>query len=69
MVIAQVNEVVDRLPRVDYPSDRVDFVIKVERHFYLEPLFTRDHAHGLVCSVNLLAQCQPAGISMRARWF
>jgi len=46
----------------------VDFVIKVERHFYLKPLFTRDHAHGLVCSVNLLAQCQPAGISMRARW-
>src|SRR5215467_4911475 len=56
IVIAQVNEVLDTLPRVDIPGDRVDFVIKVERQFYLEPLFTRDHAHGLVCSVNLRAE-------------
>jgi malonate decarboxylase alpha subunit len=45
IVIARVNEVVDELPRVDIPGDRVDFVIKAERHFYVEPLFTRDPAN------------------------
>lgn len=44
IVIAQVNEVVDKLPRVDIPADWVDFVIKAPRPFYLEPLFTRDPA-------------------------
>ena len=44
IVIAQVNEVVDRLPRVDIPGDWVDFVIQSPRPFYLEPLFTRDPA-------------------------
>src|SRR5271156_2194985 len=45
IVIAQVNEVVDKLPRVDIPGDQVDFVIKAERHFFVEPLFTRDPAN------------------------
>src|SRR5271155_5132860 len=45
IVIAQVNEVVEKLPRVDIPGDLVDFVIKAERHFYVEPLFTRDPAN------------------------
>jgi malonate decarboxylase alpha subunit len=45
IVIAQVNEIVDTLPRVDIPGDRVDFVIKADRHFYVEPLFTRDPAN------------------------
>jgi len=45
IVIAQVNEVVEKLPRVDIPGDQVDFVIKAERHFYVEPLFTRDPAN------------------------
>ncbi|MCL2699126.1 MAG: malonate decarboxylase subunit alpha [Defluviitaleaceae bacterium] len=42
VVIAQVNEVVDRLPRVDIPADWVDFVIESPSPFYVEPLFTRD---------------------------
>lgn len=44
IVIAQVNEVVDQLPRVDIPADWVDFVIQAPKPFYLEPLFTRDPA-------------------------
>ncbi|GGJ04843.1 malonate decarboxylase subunit alpha [Neoroseomonas lacus] len=44
IVIAQVNRIVDTLPRVDIPGDRVDFVIQVDRPFYVEPLFTRDPA-------------------------
>ena len=44
IVIAQVNEVVDRLPRVDIPSDWVDFFVKAPSPHYLEPLFTRDPA-------------------------
>jgi len=45
IVVAQVNEVVEKLPRVDIPGDRVDFVIKSEQPFFLEPLFTRDPAN------------------------
>ncbi len=44
IVIAQVNEVADRVPRVDIPGDQVDFVIKSDKGFYVEPLFTRDPA-------------------------
>ncbi len=44
IVVAQVNEVVDKLPRVDIPADWVDFIVKAPRPFYLEPLFTRDPA-------------------------
>ena len=44
IVIAQVNQIVDQLPRVDIPADWVDFVVKAPRPFYLEPLFTRDPA-------------------------
>jgi malonate decarboxylase alpha subunit len=44
IVVAQVNEVVDKLPRVDVPGDRVDFVIATPKPFYIEPLFTRDPA-------------------------
>ncbi len=42
IIIAQVNEIVDRLPRVDIPADWVDFVIQSPKPFYVEPLFTRD---------------------------
>ena len=34
----------DELPRVDIPGDQVDFIIKTDRPFYVEPLFTRDPA-------------------------
>jgi malonate decarboxylase alpha subunit len=44
IVVAQVNEVVDQVSRVDIPGDRVDFVIKSDQPFYVEPLFTRDPA-------------------------
>ncbi|MFG1348677.1 malonate decarboxylase subunit alpha [Xanthobacter autotrophicus] len=44
IVIAQVNELVDTLPRVDIPADWVDFVIASPKPHYIEPLFTRDPA-------------------------
>jgi malonate decarboxylase alpha subunit len=42
IVVAQVNDLVDRVPRVDIPGDQVDFVVKADRPFFVEPLFTRD---------------------------
>ena len=42
IVVAQVNEIVERVPRVDIPGDRVHFVVKAEKPFFVEPLFTRD---------------------------
>lgn len=44
IVIAQVNEMVDTLPRVDIPGDWVDFVIPAPQPHAIEPLFTRDPA-------------------------
>ena len=44
IVVAQVAEIVDRLPRVDIPGDRVHFVVEAKKPFYVEPLFTRDPA-------------------------
>jgi malonate decarboxylase alpha subunit len=44
IVIAQVNEIVDQVPRVDIPADRVHFVVKADKPFFVEPLFTRDPA-------------------------
>jgi malonate decarboxylase alpha subunit len=44
IVIAQVNEIVDKVPRVDIPGDRVHFVVDAGKPFYVEPLFTRDPA-------------------------
>lgn len=42
VVIAQVNEIVDKVPRVDVPGDWVDFVVEADSPFQVEPLFTRD---------------------------
>lgn len=44
IVVAQVNEIVDELPRVDIPSDWVDIIVQAPQPFYIEPLFTRDPA-------------------------
>jgi malonate decarboxylase alpha subunit len=44
VVIAQVNEIVETLPRVDIPGDWVHFVIESGKPFHVEPLFTRDPA-------------------------
>jgi malonate decarboxylase alpha subunit len=45
IVIVQVNEIVDELPRVDIPGSWVDFVVVADQPFALEPLFTRDPRH------------------------
>ncbi len=44
IVIVQVNEIVDSLPRIDIPADWVDFIVKTETDCHIEPLFTRDPA-------------------------
>lgn len=44
LVVAQVGQIVDRVPRVDIPGDRVHFVVDAGKPFYVEPLFTRDPA-------------------------
>ncbi|CAB3797541.1 Acetyl-S-ACP:malonate ACP transferase [Paraburkholderia caffeinitolerans] len=45
IVIVQVNEIVDELPRVDIPGSWVDVVVQADRPFAVEPLFTRDPRH------------------------
>lgn len=42
IVIAQVNELVDEVPRVDIPGSWVDFVVVSNKPYQLEALFTRD---------------------------
>jgi malonate decarboxylase alpha subunit len=45
IVVAQVNELTDALPRVDVPGSWVDLVVVADRPFAVEPLFTRDPRH------------------------
>ncbi len=52
MVVVQVNELVDDLPRVDIPASWVDIVVVADRPFEVEPLFTRDPA--LITDVQIL---------------
>jgi malonate decarboxylase alpha subunit len=44
IVIVQVNQIVDKLPRVDIPGDWVDYIVQSPQPYYIEPLFTRDPA-------------------------
>ena len=44
VVIAQVNEIVEKLPRVDIPACWVDYVVRAPKPNVIEPLFTRDPA-------------------------
>jgi len=44
VVVAQVNERAERLPRVDIPAGWVDFVVRAPTPSAIEPLFTRDPA-------------------------
>jgi malonate decarboxylase alpha subunit len=44
IVVAQVNEIADGLPRVDVPGDWIDFVVPSPKPYAIEPLFTRDPA-------------------------
>src|SRR5699024_8380222 len=45
IVIVQVNEIVDELPRVDIPASWIDFIVVADEPYQLEPLFTRDPRH------------------------
>jgi malonate decarboxylase alpha subunit len=42
IVIVQVNEIVDKLPRVDIPAGWVDVVVESDRPYAKEPIQTRD---------------------------
>ena len=44
IVIAQVKQQQSVLPRVDIPSDQVDFILVTGEDYFIEPLFTRDPA-------------------------
>jgi len=44
IVVAQVNEILEAVPRVDIPGDWVDFVVRAPSPALVEPLFTRDPA-------------------------
>src|SRR5690606_38598631 len=44
ILIAQVNHIVEAVPRVDVPGDWVSFVVEAPRPHYIEPIFTRDPA-------------------------
>ncbi|MGF6275412.1 malonate decarboxylase alpha subunit [Massilia sp. UYP11] len=52
IVIAQVNRIVDKLPRVDIPGDWVGYVVQSPTPYYIEPLFTRDPA--LISEIQVL---------------
>lgn len=52
IVIAQVNEIVDAVTRVDIPGDWVDFIIRSPTPSRIEPLFTRDPA--LISEIQVL---------------
>ncbi len=52
LVVAQVNKIVDHVPRVDIPGDRVHFIIEADKPFFVEPLFTRDP--GLITESQIL---------------
>lgn len=45
ILVAQVNELVDLVPRIDVPHDWVSFVVKAPRPHHIEPIFTRDPAN------------------------
>ncbi|HHW37255.1 MAG TPA: malonate decarboxylase subunit alpha [Bacillales bacterium] len=45
IVIVQVNELCEELPRVDIPGSWVDFIVVADKPSELEPLFTRDPRH------------------------
>lgn len=45
IVIAQVNEIVDKLPRIDIQGEWVDYIVEADEPYYLEPLFTKNPAY------------------------
>ncbi|MBX9968925.1 malonate decarboxylase subunit alpha [Priestia aryabhattai] len=45
IVIVQVNELVEELPRVDIPASWIDCIVVADQPYQLEALFTRDPRH------------------------
>src|ERR1700678_959056 len=45
IVVVQVNEIVDKLSRVDIPASWIDVVVEADKPLAIEPLFTRDPRH------------------------
>ncbi|USL37081.1 malonate decarboxylase subunit alpha [Priestia megaterium] len=45
IVIVQVNELVEELPRVDIPASWIDCIVAADQPYQLEALFTRDPRH------------------------
>jgi malonate decarboxylase alpha subunit len=67
IVVAQVNEIVDRLPRVDIPGGWVDFVVQSPKPYLIDPLFTRDPAkirneNVLMAMMAISAVYEPYGV-------
>src|ERR1700688_2778488 len=60
IVIAQVNELVGEVPRVDIPGSWVDFVVVADKPFAIEPLFTRDPRH--ITELQLLTYGESLGL-------
>lgn len=52
IVVAQVNEIREHLPRVDIPGSWIDLIVVADRPYAIEPLFTRDPA--LITDVQIL---------------
>jgi malonate decarboxylase alpha subunit len=52
VVVVQVNEIVDELPRVDIPASWVDVIVPADKPYQVEPLFTRDPR--LITDVQIL---------------
>lgn len=42
IVIMQVNEIVDKLPRIDIPGGWIDIIVPADQPFAMEPIQTRD---------------------------
>ena len=53
VVVVQVNEIVDKLPRVDIPASWVDVIVPADKPYQVEPLFTRDPR--LITDVQILS--------------
>lgn len=64
IVIVQVNELVEELPRVDIPASWVDCIVVADQPYQLEALFTRDPRHIIELQI-LMAMMTIRGIYER----
>ncbi|MBC8062696.1 MAG: malonate decarboxylase subunit alpha [Clostridiaceae bacterium] len=66
IVIAQVNELVDKVDRVDIPGDWVDYVVVTKEPYFIKALFTKDPRNitelqilmGMMCIKGIYAKHQ-----------